>query len=83
MKDPKFQDTLITNAGVLRCCLEGVATEYHDRMDSVVPLGRVSSCIHCKRDFRLEARKLDGKVLPYWLPIDFINEGKYDLETPQ
>lgn len=58
-----IRDTRITQAGVMRCCLETVTGEYATE-DIRVALGMKSMCRHCGQAFTLSA----GKKHPTWLP---------------
>ena len=61
------QQTVISSAGVLRCCLATVACEHLDAGRKVKE-GDKSSCQHCKRTFTLR-KPLRGKMV--WHPDDF------------
>lgn len=55
----KTEDTRITQAGVMRCCLSTVATEH---LGGEVEEGEESSCLHCGERFRL----VGGTWKPVW-----------------
>lgn len=48
----KIDKTIITAAGVFRCCLASVACEYVDEGRDV-ELGDKSKCAHCNKPFTL------------------------------
>lgn len=56
-REVKIEDTHITIAGVMRCCLMTVGREYQELED-----GAESSCLYCDERFRLVA----GTWKPLW-----------------
>lgn len=56
-----LESTRITSAGVVRCCLLDVATEY---LGKRVKLGDKSQCPHCNTTFTLVAQT----PYPVWKP---------------
>lgn len=61
--DYAIDETRITIAGVLRCCLQDVAMEYKDRR---VKIGDTSRCPHCKQAFTLTIN--NDLKRPTWIP---------------
>lgn len=69
----RLEDTVITQAGVTRCCLGIVALEYQGQE---VELGAKSQCPHCKQTFTLTHRQGEKPAFwsdeqwntPIWLP---------------
>ena len=61
----KTEDTTIECGGVMRCCLETVATEH---LGKEVHAGDTSKCAYCKQTFTL-VEEGDGKHVwkPDWL----------------
>jgi hypothetical protein len=57
----KISDTRIEEAGVFRCCVGSVATEYLNK--DVDISGSSSECKHCGRAFHLNA-------LGVWVPSE-------------
>jgi len=58
----KLLDTRIQQAGVMRCCLASLASEYEPNGE--VKIGDKSRCKHCKEPFTL----VDLQPHPYWIP---------------
>ena len=72
--DYATEETVIPQAGVVRCCLETVAVEH---LGKRVALGATSKCAYCGRKFVLVApsanrpawQKPDNR--PQWLPEEW------------
>jgi hypothetical protein len=60
----KITETRVTTAGVFRCCLGSVATEYLEGGD--VAIGATSKCKHCDREFTL----VDDANHCVWIPTE-------------
>lgn len=66
-----LKDTHVEVGGVLRCCLESVATEYEDK---AVHLGDKSKCKHCGEQFTLVLLRpgmqsyFKNRSVPVWKP---------------
>ena len=67
-------DTLITYAGVMRCCIATVGKEYDGKNVSV---GARSKCEHCYYEFELVLKPSNEvsvgvgskKLRPIWMPL--------------
>lgn len=57
----RYDETVITTAGVFRCCIASVGREYAAQD---VSFGVTSQCVYCKQPFTL--RDINGKAV--WLP---------------
>lgn len=68
-----LNETTITAAGVMRCCLATVAVEY---AGLPVSEGMESRCAHCATLFRLVQR--DGRL--FWLPLWQIDQQEMQRE---
>lgn len=66
----KTKETMITSAGVYRCCLSSVATEYLEG-EVDIDYGDRSKCEHCDREFELVN---DDCAL--WVPVDTMEVDK-------
>jgi hypothetical protein len=60
----KITDTTVATAGVFRCCIGSVATEYLDTIN--VAIGATSKCKHCNREFTL----VDDATHCVWIPTE-------------
>jgi hypothetical protein len=69
-----IKQTRIPMAGVLRCCLESVATEFLDPPQEVNE-GQTSACKHCGMTFTLRQEKQGQKRVVWW-PDEFGFEGE-------
>jgi len=64
-----LNQTRIEKAGVMRCCLSTVASEYLelDGEPQMVKVGDNSSCKHCHTKFTLITAKPHPKWVPDWI----------------
>lgn len=64
--DYATEETVISQAGVFRCCLATVAVEH---LGKRVSLGATSKCAYCGRKFVLMAPPEGQNSRPVWSPL--------------
>lgn len=68
MKEYALEDVRITTAGVFRCCLATIGSEYLDEVNGnkLVTVGMKSTCTCCKEVFALTEGEPHPILKPDW-----------------